>query len=87
MIRISEFSVPPDLASPRTERRTVTTPAGTAANQAPDDVQLTHSANAPSQQRLDYLAAVKAMVGAPDYSPSSTLVSRKLVSGALSRTD
>ena len=87
MIRIDNSSFSPDL-SPTSAKGSPAPPNidnGTA--QIPDQVQLSHATAAIVQGRADQIAALTAIVASPDYLPSSLPVSRKLISGALSRAD
>ena len=64
-------------------------PASTASAKAQvlDQVELSRLAAAEPEDRSNKIAALKELVGSPGYLPPSLPVIRKLVSGALSRTD
>ena len=84
---IGKSSLVPDLA--------LTGSAGSPASsnldgkvvQVRDQVQLSRLTATISQGRSDRIAALRTMVAATDYSPSSVSISHKLVSGALSRAE
>jgi hypothetical protein len=67
----------------------VASPAAKTGADTPiqDQVELSRSATLEPEDRSKKIAALKAVVESPGYLPPSLPVIRKLVSGAISRTD
>jgi hypothetical protein len=86
MIRIDNSTFSPEVASTRAAASSPPLPANGPASEGGDEVQLSHAAALP-EGRADRLAALKSVVSSADYLPPSLPVSRKLISGALSRDD
>jgi hypothetical protein len=88
MIRVGNNSISPAVPQPSAQG---VVSAATAAETSPieisDQVELSHELAAVPQDRANRIAALKAELASPDYLPESLPVSRKLVSGALSRTE
>ncbi len=88
MIRVGNNGVSP--AVPQQGAQAVVSPATepvASPIEISDQVELFHQLAAVPHDRADRIAALKANLASPDYLPESLPVSRKLVSGALSRTD
>lgn len=85
MIRIGNSSYSPDLAPASAKGSPAATNGDRAGAPASDQVHLSDAAATNLQERSDQIAALKAVVASPDYSPSALPVSRKLISEALSR--
>jgi len=86
MIRVSNAASPDVTPSGNTG---VISPASRPApeTQIPDQVELSRLAGAVPEDRSRAIAALKTAVASQSYLPPSLPVVRKLVSGAISRTD
>jgi hypothetical protein len=86
MFRIGKSSLP---EPPSTSAKA--TPGASNADrtavQPPDEVQLSRLTEIVLQNRSERIAEIRTIVASPDYLASAASLSRKLVSGALSRPD
>lgn len=87
MIRVGNSSISPEVAPQGAAGSVSAQPKSAAGTQISDQVELSHSAAAIPEDRADRIAALKTAVASPDYLPESLPIVRKLVSGALSRSD
>jgi hypothetical protein len=87
MIRIDNSSLPPEVTPARPAGSSPTASGSGTGAQASDEVQLSHAGTALPEGRAERIAALKITYSSPDYLPPSLPISRKLISGALSRTD
>jgi hypothetical protein len=88
MIRVrTNIAVSPDVTP--AAKPAVVSSASKTGTESPilDQVELSGSAVAEPEDRSKKIAALKEAVASPGYLPPSLPVIRKLVSGALSRTD
>jgi hypothetical protein len=87
MVRVGNNFISPDV-TPRSATESASPVAKAAVEpHISDRVELSHSAEPVPEDRAGRIAALKTALASPDYLPSSLPVSRKLVTGALSRTD
>lgn len=87
MFRIGPLPLTPYQGSAKVQGSSGSSSGGTKRTSRNDQVLLSEAATAVPLDRSDLIAALKAVVSSPDYLPPSLPISRKLVEGALIRSN